>query len=269
MPCIFHDMDEICELWLGIDPTWDGTTPRYEHEKNLQRLCDEGWRRLNGQRLVTELYNSANAKWSRACCRSNENWRFSKQTNLGLDNQRPEVALERTMAQITDDNWANQVPTASGVDDCGSHHLDLIHRCGLNFTFIELKVASNNPVSAAFQLVQYATVYAFSCNNANGLRYNPGELELLRAERVELVVLAPHDFFARQHHNWLNWLREFEAALNSGLMNAAGEIQHVPSSFRFEVFPEWFVWNADRCRDETTRKDLLWALHQRHRLLNC
>lgn len=264
MPSILDGSDEICDQWLGIDSSWPGTTvPRYEHKSTLQRLCREGWRGLDGQLLVKGLYDHLPTNWSGARCRSDENWRFKKQTNLGSDNRRPEVPLERTIALITDENWANQVPTASGVDDSGAHHLDLIHRRGIEFTFFELKVASNNPVSAAFQLVQYAMVYAFSCYHAAALGYDPGRLEILRAKRVELVVLAPHPFFPPECHDWL---RGFEAALNSGLVNVARELQHIPSSFRFEVFPEWFVWKAEECRTESVRKDLLWALHQRHRL---
>ena len=264
MPSIFEGLNQICDQWLSIDSSWPGTTePRYEHTASHQRLCREGWRGLDGQALIERLYHGILANWSGTRCRSEENWRFEKQTTLGLDNRRPEVPLERTIAQITDENWVNQVPTASGVDNSGAHHLDLIHRRGLDFTLIELKVAANNPVSAALQLVKYGLVHAFSCNHAAELGYDMERLEILRAKQVALTVLAPYSYYPQECHDWL---QGFESALNSGLATVARDVQHVPTSFRFEAFPEWFVWKPENCCDESARKDLLWALHQRHRL---
>lgn len=264
MPSIFEGLNQICDEWLGIDSSWPGETePRYEHKECLQRLCRERERELDGPALVESLSNRIRENWSGARCRSAENWRFAKQTNLGEENIRPEVSLERTIAEITDENWVNQVPTASGVDGSGAHHLDLIHRRGRDFTFVELKVAANNPVSAALQIVKYGLVYAFSCNNAAKLGYEMDRLEILQAKQVALTVLAPRSYYPQACHDWL---RGFESALNSGLATVAQNIQHVPTSFRFEAFPEWFAWKPADCRDESARKDLLWALHQRQGL---
>ena len=66
-----------------------------------------------------------------------------------MDNTSPEVMLERSIVRAASDNWANQVPTSSGL--IGPHadkvrNIDLVQRLDENhFSFIELKVASNNP----------------------------------------------------------------------------------------------------------------------------
>jgi hypothetical protein len=263
MAKIFKRLDERCDQWLGIDATWRGNAPRYRYKSTIQRLCRNGWDPLDGECLMWTLYAQICRTWSGTPGRSKQNWRFTKQLNLAPGNMGPEVCLERTIAQITDENWVNQVPTASGVDDTGPHDLDLIHRRDTGYAFIELKVDFNIPLYAAFQIVQYAMVYFFSRCHAVTLGYDPNALEILRATRVDLAVLAPSEFFPA---GYLEWLRRLESVLNSGLENFARKVQHVPSTFRFEVFPDWFAWNAENREQERVRNDVLQALHERHPL---
>lgn len=264
MPTIFDGLNQVCDQWLGIDATWPGTTePRYQHRSVFERLCREGWRGHDAELLLRSLYDQILQSWSGSPSRSVENWRFVKQTYLGPANLRPEVSLERTISQITDENWVNQVPTAMGIDDSGAHHIDLIHRRGSEFTFIELKVDANNPVYAAFELVQYAMTYILSRSHPDRLGYDLADLEILRAKQVKLVVLAPDEFYPPGCHQWL---RRLEVALNAGLGAFAHEIPHVPSSFRFEAFPDGFVWNPEARNEESIKRDLLWAIHTRRPL---
>jgi hypothetical protein len=259
MPSIFDGLDEVCDKWLGVDASWQGKPPHYPHKTTLQQLCQNGWGDLCGQQLMKDLYNQILKNWAGGPCTGQENWRFEKQPNLNETSPMPEVALERTITRISDANWVNQVPVASGINGIrGSNDIDLIFRTGASFTFIELKVASNHPLYAAFQIVKYGMVYIFSRIHTKQLGYQMKNKELLRANEVRLQVLAPPAFYAAES---IKWLRSLELCLNNGLEVFAQKELQIPMSFNFFVFPTTFAWNPACHEDLEVRKNLLWALH--------
>lgn len=266
MTGLFDGFDEILDAGLCLDETWDGKPPYYRHWANLLRLCEQNDIELDGLKLIHELFDrlTANCLDSlklHAKPPSPENWRFRKQLEMADHNVNPETTLERTIAVITDDNWANQVPTVSGLAGASPHHLDLCHRTGSEYTLFELKVEADTPLCAAFQVVRYGLAYAFSRTHAELLEYKTSEKELLRATALHLRVLAPTTFYPDNDV----WLLRFERSLNAGLARFSSETSdlQVPMDFRFEAFPEWFDWKPESCQNESARKDLLWALHRR------
>jgi len=269
MPTILDGLDTIIDQHLGLDETWEGKPPRYKHPTSLIRLCREDDCTLDGIALIHALYDQIESNWTdagefQARLPSSENWRFQKKTDLSDENESPEVTLERTVASITDDNWANQIPVDSGLLGARAHYIDLVHRSAQAFSVVELKVESNTALSAAFQVVKYGLAYAFSRRHAELLEYKLQNKELLQASSIELRVLAPAEFYPDD----CGWLADLETALDDALGRFMPELPEVeiPMSFRFEAFPNWFDWSPDSHREDDTRKDLLWALHQRVRV---
>jgi hypothetical protein len=88
-----------------------------------------------------------------------ENWRFAKKTYIADRNTSPEKTLEKTIAKITDADWVNQVPTASGLWNASAdthRNIDLVHRLGpKQYEFIELKVETDTPLKAAMESLIY------------------------------------------------------------------------------------------------------------------
>lgn len=269
MPTILDGLDTIIDQHLGLDETWEGKPPRYKHPTSLIRLCREDDCTLDGIALIHALYDQIESNWAdagefQARLPSSENWRFQKKADLSDGNESPEVTLERTVASITDDNWANQMPVDSGLLGARAHYIDLVHRSAQTFSLVELKIESNTALSAAFQVVKYGLAYAFSRRHAELLEYKVQDKELLQASSIELRVLAPAKFYPGNR----GWLADLETALDDALGRFMPELPEVeiPMSFRFEAFPESFDWSPGSHRENDTRKDLLWALHQRVRV---
>ncbi|MFT5328373.1 MAG: hypothetical protein ACI8P0_006286, partial [Planctomycetaceae bacterium] len=151
---------ELVDSHLGIDDTWEGQPPRYRWPTSLNRMEDAS-RQPDGATLISELYNLMVRNWEAGGCPQNgsaKNWRFTRRPefqDVG-DQLPPEVALERTIIQVVDhENWANQIPVDSGLLGRRARYLDLAFRAGSVFELIELKVASNTPLSAAIQVLLY------------------------------------------------------------------------------------------------------------------
>ena len=196
-----------------------------------------------------------------------ENWRFEKRTDIAEGHPGPEVTLERAIIRITDSNWVNQCPTFAGLLDSGGRRagIDLIHRVGNEYDFIELKVAANTPLHAAMEILQYGVIYVFSRIHAVPLGYSDESLKLLRAKRVHLRVLAPSNYFPEAFRPWLCRL---ERAICGCLSGFAGTMPllGVTMDFAFQSFPEEFAWNPEDIDNEECLKNLLRALHRRESL---
>ena len=164
---------------------------------------------------------------------SRKNWRWEKQLYISKNNTRKETLIEKAIALECDGDWINQVPTLSGVIDASSEqhcNIDLIHKVSPGeFEFIELKYDSDTPLFAAFEILKYGMVYAFSRRNATELGYDPANI-LLNAKRVTLIVLAPSEYYGCIGHSY-RWL---ESALSNAL-RGFGEWGFM-MDFRFEHF---------------------------------
>lgn len=94
---------------------------------------------------------------------SRENWRLEKRPKISAHNRSPEKTLEKKLVGLLDETWANMVPTASGLWDENAdkqRNLDLVNRVDAGvYEFIELKIGSDTPRSAAIQLATYAAMF--------------------------------------------------------------------------------------------------------------
>lgn len=202
------------------------------HRSALIDLCDRDAIAVD---VVARIYEAIAANWrlARASGKgrsSRENWRWCKpQTYLAAHNSSSEVTLERAIAACGT-GWANQVPICSGAAGSSADRrraIDLVCQVGDgHFQFIELKIASDTPLYAAIEIIGYGCVWLLS-----RLAPDRSDSELLKAERVDLVVLAPASYYDRFR------LDVLAAALHDQVIALGGSLG-VQLSFRFEVLPE-------------------------------
>lgn len=166
---------------------------------------------------------------------SRENWRWCvPQTFIGAENRSPEVVLERAIARACvaagRSDWSNQVPVASGVVHSSAERrraIDLVHKCDEgHYEFIELKIASDTPLYAAFEIISYVGVWLLSRNDECGK-------PLLEAKRIDARVLAPAAYYAPFS------LGTLEQILNRELHDY-GARHGTALSFGFEMLPDGF-----------------------------
>jgi hypothetical protein len=244
-------------LFQGVKQVW----------KEHLRAC------RSGAELAERMFAIIDANWqaarrARAKLPSRENWRWPCPfRTLSSDNTSPEVRLERTFIEACERRrqaadppaeceWANQVPVASGVRTSGDRRraIDLIYRRGpQSFELIELKVGSDDPSSAALQLVEYGILWLLSRRDRLVCKYKS---PLIEANDIRLCVLAPPSFYGTAAP-----LRELNEALNAGLRQLALR-NGVRMSFAFQVFPAQFTGremhgDAELIRLFEDRRDLV------------
>jgi len=153
----------------------------------------------------------------------------------------PEVGLERAIARADKlKSWSFQMSTCSGLR--GKHTdkrraIDLVRDFGAgHFAFIELKVGSNNPLYASFEILGYYLAYLLA--RAQGHGGSPSH-DVMKAKRVDLMVLGPDAWYefspsrgAPKRRYDMNWLsRELESGIR------ALSLSQPDTLFRFETFP--------------------------------
>jgi hypothetical protein len=171
---------------------------------------------------------------------SPQNWRFRAMPGIAAHNESPEKTLEKAIVHTEPDtNWANQVPTASGLYQ--SHrdrhrNIDLFRRRGPGtYDFIELKVGSDMPTYAAMEVVQYAALYSFARRHYTA--HERGQHDLLQADTIHLRVLAPFSYYRRQP------VAALERSIDLGLAAfCAAAALAWTMDFAFLAFPVSFVW---------------------------
>ncbi|MGI4815593.1 MAG: hypothetical protein ACRYGG_19960 [Janthinobacterium lividum] len=228
-PSLVHGVeDAACEA-LGI--------ARLRHRSALRslRVCD-------GLDLAAVVHNVISINWLAGQAslnkdRSRQNWRWTLQPQIGAANRSPEVVLERAIAaecvSAGRDDWANQIPVASGLVDGardGRRAIDLAHRSGERaYELIELKIASDTPLYAAVELLGYASLWLLA-------RGDPPEHrpELLKGDHIDLRVLGPAAFYDRFE------LAELERSVNRSV-RVLGEQHAVALTFGFDVLPDGLV----------------------------
>ncbi len=238
---------------------------RYGQAKALDSLGA-----VDGAGLLRELSEAVEARWRevngdsprRA---SSQNWRFTLNPEIRDDNPSIEKRVEKRIAQLAvggqlgRDQWANQVPVASGVLNSTADKktaVDLSHRNDAgDFDLIELKMLakSGHALFAAMEVILYGIAYLFARRNARELGYFWGETDLLAAHRVRLIVLAPAAYYGGVPSTGLRSLR---SALNKGLAEecARGGTPGLLMEVDFEQFGEGFAWP---CSDEWLMQKLL------------
>lgn len=201
-------------------------------------------------RLIAENYRRAGASAYKD--RSRENWRWqSLQPQISARNRSPEVMVERAIAaacsRLGRTDWANQVPVASGLvagTRDNRRAIDLVRRRGeRHFEFIELKIASDTPLYAAVEILAYGCLWLIAREDKPARKCT-----LLDAERLDLCVLAPIDYYAGYA------LRSIEEAFDVGA-RALGNRHKTELSFAFEILDQRIC--ADALPDDRTILALL------------
>jgi len=172
-----------------------------------------------------------------------ENWRFKPVPKIKPSNKSAEKILEKTIIKwplgMGNEDWANQVPVASGLV-CPSRdkkrNIDLIHKLGVGiYEFIELKIRSNNPLSAAIEILVYGLLYIFYREQIpERNREANSAAELLRASKIYLKVAAP-DLYYKKYD--LKQIKSFEKKCSQAIQRfASSKIKNLELSFGFESF---------------------------------
>jgi len=210
---------------------------RLGHKSALIELCQ---RKTFPPGAVHAAYSRIASNWQQ--CRkadmgslSAANWRWRvPQLAISVHNTSPEVRLERALIAACErlgrSDWSNQVPVASGIAGTNAERrraIDLVHqRSPAHFELVELKIGSDTPLYAAFEIIGYTCIWLLS------RRYSPApDNPLLAAQAIDAAVLAPTAFYARYQ---LDALRE---QLHDDLQRLGHE-HGVALSFRLDTFPD-------------------------------
>jgi hypothetical protein len=187
------------------------------------RLCD-GWKRQVGK-----------------------NWNWDTTFHYTTDSQ--EVKLEREVVKAGHKLWARQMATSSGIQGAELNKrraIDLVFRQGHDhYVFVELKIRSNNPLYALFELLGYGLAYLHAREND---WEGTGDYDVMKARTIDLVVLAPDDWYKykvsgsakeqRFDHEWL--LTE----LNEGFAFLTNAKPTMRLSFKEFAFPDESIAEA-------------------------
>ena len=255
---IIDEVDKIIDEGLNLFNI--GKDPQYQHKKSCsiaEKHCatfdaNEVVSRIYEQ-LVANLKNPDNRFYSEGP--SKENWRFEKKRDLGTHDPNKERGLEKAIVNLSDSanfrasDWVNQVPTSHLLITSTSgrnRNIDLVHKLveEEEYEFIELKVESDTPMYAAFQIVISGLIYLMSRKFYTSQYIDSEEIlkvidskKILKARKVHLKTLAPQDYYSDYSLSWL------EDELNKGLEAFVSEkFNNIEIDFTFTSFPEKFVW---------------------------
>ncbi|MCZ2152987.1 MAG: hypothetical protein LC114_03630 [Bryobacterales bacterium] len=166
---IVASLDQEIDEFFGLDRI--GLS--HQHKDACVRLCEDP-PRMDGAELVRRLLDRitqnrfALTEAGRAA-RGVQTWRWKKNTTLSRENKSLEVRIERAVARLLDDDWVNQVPTASGLteEDEPRRSVDIVNRrSAREFVLIELKAlrpgkassGNQTPLFAAMEVLRYGLI---------------------------------------------------------------------------------------------------------------
>ena len=187
----------------------DKPRPKYARKSTAIDLSQVPRHSLDGNTLVTRLYQALDCEgWKTdAPCGKNWVWRTKAPNAEEKSDSNLEVKLERTIVhkgRQKQQDWTWQMSTASGVQkDLDAEHnaknkrtsIDLVRKNANNdYAFVELKVGSDNPLYALFELLGYALAYLHARNEGSHSQSNPDH-DVMTADRIKLVVLGPESWY--------------------------------------------------------------------------
>ena len=117
---------------------------------------------------------------------------------ISKNNPSLEKQLEKAIVRDLDEEWTNQMPTASGLVTSGERqrNIDLAHFRGMReFELIELKVESDTPLFAAIEILKNGITYLFSRRHRERLGYRESDQAPLWADVIHLRVLRRPGIF--------------------------------------------------------------------------
>ena len=245
---IVDGIDGIIDDSLDISPT--GKPPHYKKRKSCLLLKSHP-SSFDAYDVICQIYNQIELNFREPDNRfhlsgpSETNWRFEKIPYINPKNPSSEKQLEKAIANLPDEDWVNQVPTSGGIINSASdklRNIDLVNRLKKrSYEFIELKMDSDTPLYAAFEITINGLIYLHSRKN-----YEDHHLEgkeLLSAKEISLQTLAPFPYYARYKLDWL------EKELNRGLSKFLNQKfkEKLKMKFLFTAFSDNFDWP---CKDE-------------------
>lgn len=245
MSKVFAGFDDLIDLALGVQCI-GSSVPHYRTKKASLVLRSRP-AALNTPKLIDQMLcriksnlTSPDARWQ-ILGGSWENWRWKKNLTFTPRAVIDEKTVEKLIAAACGDCWVNQVPTASGLLDRSSEthcNIDLVSRVDEHsYEFIELKYDDGTPLFAAFEILRYGLLYLVSRERRDDFKYSRERNPLIWAKAVDLIVLAPAEYYAPYSLSWLE--QEFSSALQ---LLSTPELN---LRFAFEKMP----WPHDRdCR---------------------
>lgn len=233
---ILQGIHDLVDEWLEIPPV--GKAPYYRHRAAAVHVRDQPPTERRTRQFLEMYLARINQNWQNAVTRgyfgpSKQNWRWKRHLEHAIANKSPEVLLERAIVRACGEEWSNQMPTASGLISATADRraaVDLVQREGpTSFSFLELKVASDNPLYAAVEILMHGILFLWSKANLQTLKYDPTTQPVLSCSRVHLGVLAPAAYF-----DGLD-LSPFQGALSRSLQDF-GRRHAVDMGFSFQQF---------------------------------
>ncbi len=223
---------------------------------HIEALPEEG-----AIRLVNELYERmASNVPARMVGRSEQLWLCRRAADIADRNRSQETILEKAVANLAEHGhmpgWFNQCPVASGIAD--SHDdsrraVDLVHLSGDTARLIELKWASNTPVHALFQVLEYGLAYVLARLRKSELRLD--DRQLMQVRHMRLEVVGPAAFFGPG--SWPHLFATLDRALarfaedrSGGAWTMSLEARAFPEGFHEVPLADGAAVNA-RCRTAT------------------
>ncbi len=241
---IIAGTEQIIHAWLGT-PASTSTT--------------------DGHTAITDLLRVIEGNWTKQRSTAQKNWMWRQEPNYS-DNERqqPEIIIERQIVKHGREQWANQIPTASGLAGPNRDKrraVDLaFHHGGREFTLFELKLTSDTPWYAATEILLHGLLYLFTREHMRELGYAQRGFKLLDADTIHLRVLAPEPYYSGYD------LRALEDALSGSLKHYTAGISSfkLTMDFGFDVFPSDFDWVVHR--NASNPRELMRQVQLRHAL---
>ena len=168
------------------------------------RLLKNDWQTLDGKVIVDRLFKSLNQEFDGWKESPGKNWIWrSKHTKPLPNNHSQEVLLEHEIIELGGQRWTRQISTASGVDKGldgkrtranRRRSIDLVYDQGDGgFSFVELKVGSDSPIYALFEILGYGLAYWHS--RQEKLSHRTAASRLMQAAKIDLVFLGPESWY--------------------------------------------------------------------------
>ena len=233
MPSLFAGTDRLICSALGI---------QRREQLNDRALPIEPLSEETAARLLSRLYERmAGNVPARIEGRSDQLWQCRRATGIADRNRSQETLLEKAVANLAEQGhmpgWFNQCPVASGIADPHNDNrraVDLVHLSGDTARLIELKWASNTPVHALFQVLEYGLAYLLA--RLRKSEFGLDDRQLMHVRHIGLEVVGPRAFFGAG--SWLHLFAMLDQTLAGFAQDRSGGAWTM--SLEARAFPEEF-----------------------------
>lgn len=200
--------NDTVDLLLGIqDQVQLGGPPRYYSRSAAISLSENG-EPTDSQvaELVPALMTTVEARFDQLGrpTPSESNWKWQKHLHIAENNLNPETVLEKLIANVMPDSWANQMPIWNGMEEgrANASRIDLVHRLSeTRYSMIELKFGiednqgSDHPLYAILEVLKYGLVYLLYRKHDLLTDATSKDHHILKATEIGLKVMAPDRWY--------------------------------------------------------------------------